>query len=79
VVSLALAGAVTYAAASASTGKGSAAPSGVSNPAVVGNPTATPSAGSGERDDEHNGTRSPAAGVQRPQPGGAPVAVTGGS
>ena len=77
VASLALAAAVTYAAASASTGKGSQVPAGGSNGSVT--VTVTPTPSSGESDDGHDGTRSPAPNAQKPQPGGAPVAVTGGS
>jgi hypothetical protein len=76
VVSLGLAGALTYAAASATAAKGSAAPAGNLSQPVAASPTPT---STGEHDDEHYSPRPPATGLQNPQPGATPVAVTGGS
>jgi hypothetical protein len=74
VLSLGLAGALTYAAAAATVAaKGPAAPAVGSNPSVTVSPTPT------YRGDDQNEQPIPAPPVQSPPPGTTPVVVTGGS
>ena len=74
VLSLGLAGALTYAAAAATAAaKGPAAPAAGSNPAVSVSPS--PTHGGDDQDEQPR----PAPVVHSPPPGTTPVAVTGGS